>query len=314
MSISIRCPKCSQISQTPDTMGGSVFTCPACGASLRVPAIAGAATQPGQPPAPVNPFEASPGSTAQDSDSVYAAYASPSTVSAAAEKLAVPSTPFVYRPAGGLVLTLTLLLVVHILVDIVIGGMEVTQLAIDVNELGAIPLGDGESLAWFDIAYGLIGLLTVPLSLLTAILFLVWVNRANQNARALGAAGMQFTPGWCVGWFFVPIMNLFKPFQAIREIFQASDPAAGPTNWHLTGSSGVVGLWWGLWLIGNILGQIEFRLAWREEDLEASAALGAVNAILGVILCLVAMHLVRSLHRRQATKAGRGNLPPAPQP
>lgn len=314
MNISIRCPKCSQISQAPDTMGGSVIACPACGASLRVPSVAGAATQPGQPAVPANPFEAPPGTPAPESDSVYAAYASPSGTSAAAEMLAAESTPFVYRPAGGLVLTLTLLFVVHILVDLVIGGMEVTQLAMDVNELGAIPLGDGESLAWFDIAYGLVGLLTVPLSLLTAILFLVWVNRANKNARALGAQGMQFTPGWCVGWFFVPIMNLFKPFQAIREIFQASDPAAGPTNWHLKGSSGVVGLWWGLWLIGNVLGQIEFRLAWREEDLEASAALGAVNAVLGVILCLVAMHLVRSLHRRQETKAGRGNPPAVLQP
>jgi hypothetical protein len=306
MSVSIRCPKCSQISQLPDTIGGGVFPCPACGTSLRVPGVTGGTAQPAQPPAPVNPFEMPQASPAQDSDSVYAAYASPSAASGTAAAVpAMKDLPYVYRSAGGLVLTLTLLLAAHILVDIVIGGMEVTRLAIDVNELGAIPLGDDVSLAWFDIAYGIVGLLTVPLSLATAILFLVWVNRANKNARALGAQGMQFTPGWCVGWFFVPIMNLFKPFQAIREIFQASDPRSDATNWKLAGSSGVVGLWWGLWLIGNVLGQIEFRLAMREDDLEASAALGAVNAVLGVILCLVAMQLVRGLHRRQETKAGR---------
>lgn len=314
MNISIRCPKCSKISQAPDTTSGSVFACPACGASLRVPAVTGAAAPASQAPSETNPFETPTRSPAQDNGSVYSAYASPSVSDAAAAIPAIKALPYVYRSASGLVLTLTLLFVVHILVDVVIGGMEVTQLAMDVNELGAIPLGDGESLAWFDIVYGLVGLLTVPLSLLTAILFLVWVNRANKNARALGAQGMQFTPGWCVGWFFIPIMNLFKPFQAIREIFQASDPATGPTNWHLQGSSGVVGLWWGLWLIGNVLGQIEFRLAWREEDLEASAALGAVNAVLGVILCLVAMHLVRSLHQRQETKAGSGNPPAVLQP
>jgi hypothetical protein len=247
---------------------------------------------------------------AQGSELVYAAYASPPSASdAVADVSAVSAMPYVYRAAGGLVLTLTVLFVVHILVDILMAGMEVTQLAVDTEELGTIPLGDGESLALFDIAYGLIGLAIVPLSLLTAIVFLVWVNRANKNARALGAQGMQFTPGWSVGWFFVPILNLFKPYQAMREIYQASDPQSGPTNWKLMGKSGVVGWWWGLWLIGNFLGQIEFRLAWREEDVRASAALGVVTSSLGVILCLVVMHLVRSLHRRQEIKSARVTRP-----
>ena len=38
----------------------------------------------------------------------------------------------------------------------------------------------------------------------------------------------SFTPGWSVGWFFVPIMNPWKPFQAMREIWQASaEPGNG---------------------------------------------------------------------------------------
>ncbi len=308
MGLSIRCPKCSQISQVADAAAGSVFACQACGANLRVPAATSASAQPGQPPATTNPFEVPPGSPPQDSTSVYSAYASPPSVSdTAGDVAAVQSPPYVYQAAGGLVLTLTVLFVAHIVVDIAIGGMEVTQLVVDVDELGTIPLGDGESLALFHVAYGLLGLLGLPLSLLTAILFLVWVHRAHKNARALGAQGMQFTPGWCVGWFFVPIMNLFKPYQAIREIYQASAPELGPTDWKRTGSAGVVGLWWGLWLIGNFLGQIEFRLALRDDDVQASAALGAITSVLGVILCLVAMQLVRSLHRRQETKAGRNN-------
>lgn len=45
------------------------------------------------------------------------------------------------------------------------------------------------------------------------VVFLCWVYRANYNCRQWGAAGMRFTPGWSVGWFFVPIMNLFRPLQ-----------------------------------------------------------------------------------------------------
>jgi DNA-directed RNA polymerase subunit RPC12/RpoP len=58
MSISIRCPKCSQVSPVPDAMGGSLYTCGSCGATLRVPAVAGATTPANQTTNTTNPFEA----------------------------------------------------------------------------------------------------------------------------------------------------------------------------------------------------------------------------------------------------------------
>ena len=62
------------------------------------------------------------------------------------------------------------------------------------------------------------GLLILP----QWILFLMWVYRANYNVRCLGARDLRFTPGWSVGWFFVPIANLWKSYQVMKEIWQAS--------------------------------------------------------------------------------------------
>ena len=47
-------------------------------------------------------------------------------------------------------------------------------------------------------------------------------HRANYNARQLGAADMRFTPGWAVGWHFIPIAWFWKPYQAMTEIWRAS--------------------------------------------------------------------------------------------
>ena len=44
-------------------------------------------------------------------------------------------------------------------------------------------------------------------ALVVVVLFCCWIYRANCNARALGAQGMSFTPGWSVGWFFIPIAS-----------------------------------------------------------------------------------------------------------
>ena len=61
--------------------------------------------------------------------------------------------------------------------------------------------------------------------------FFMWLVRANKNARALGARDMEFTPGWMVGWFFVPLANLFKPYEAVEELYLASDPGSDAESW-----------------------------------------------------------------------------------
>ena len=63
----------------------------------------------------------------------------------------------------------------------------------------------------------------------TGILVLTWIHRANHNARQLGADDMRFTPGWAVGWYFVPIAWFWKPYQAMKEIWLAS---ANPSDWR----------------------------------------------------------------------------------
>ena len=64
--------------------------------------------------------------------------------------------------------------------------------------------------------------------------------------HALGSPGLRFTPGWAVGWYFVPIANLWKPYQAMKEIWRASK---NPGNWQAETTSGFLGWWWFWWII-----------------------------------------------------------------
>src|SRR3954463_16165575 len=76
-----------------------------------------------------------------------------------------------------------------------------------------------------------------------------WIYRARANAHAL-SHDMTISPGWAVGWYFVPIANLFKPYQAMREIWYAS--SFGGED----GPVGLLPLWWALWLAGSVLGRL----------------------------------------------------------
>ncbi len=75
-----------------------------------------------------------------------------------------------------------------------------------------------------DSRQALIGGLYLLVWLVIAVVFLRWTYLSNRNVRALGADGLEFTPGWAVGWYLIPIANLWKPHQALKEIFRASHP------------------------------------------------------------------------------------------
>jgi hypothetical protein len=230
----------------------------------------------------------------------------------AAEAPPLPAGVYVYRPAGGLVATLTALLLLIAGTDLAMGLLSVVEAIADVDlerEVG------GPAELAVGLAYLAAGLVALPATIATIVAFCIWVHRANKNARALGAQQMQFTPGWCVGWFFIPIMNLFKPYQAVKEIYQASEPAASFLDWRLARVPALLGVWWGIWIASNILSNVETRLRFGSTAPTAQRILplALLSSLSGTAAALLCLAVVRSIHRRQEAKAARqsGAMGPA---
>lgn len=115
-------------------------------------------------------------------------------------------------------------------------------------------------------AYLAVALVQFPLFLVTAILFLRWTYRANDTVHRLGAQGLGPSPGWAVGWYFVPVACLGMPFQAMRETWKAS---IDPQDWEIVRASPMLGWWWLCWLLGCFASLIALRLD-MERDFEAA--------------------------------------------
>ncbi len=75
-----------------------------------------------------------------------------------------------------------------------------------------------------------------------AIAFLMWSHRVYRNLPALGATNLLSSPGWMVGWYFVPIANLFRPYRLMAETWRFSDPWQYGRARKTT--SGLVAIWW----------------------------------------------------------------------
>lgn len=146
-------------------------------------------------------------------------------------------------------------------------------------------------------AVGVLAIANLAVLLTCVVVVGMWTYRASANAHSFSDE-MTITPGWAVGWYFVPFMNLVRPYQAMREIWLASHFRG---NWHGEPGPPILGWWWGLWIITGILGNISWRLSDEPAAAEPVYYIDIVSGVLNVILCVVLIIVMRTIARAQTT-------------
>jgi hypothetical protein len=144
-----------------------------------------------------------------------------------------------------------------------------------------------------------IGIIQLIIFVVSGILILKWIYRANFNARQLGASEMQFTPGWSIGWYFIPFTNLWKPYQAMKEIWKAS---ANPQDWKSQAVPSLLGWWWFFWIVSNMFGNASFRMALKADQINELIAVNVVTLIsdvTGIPLSLIVLAMVSKIYEMQ---------------
>jgi len=169
-------------------------------------------------------------------------------------------------------------------------------------------VADGEA---SDLRQRIIAILYTIVLIVSGVLILKWIYRANYNARQLGAEGMAFTPGWSIGWYFVPIAALWKPYQAMKEIWMASH---FPRDWNNASVSSLLPWWWFLWLVYNFLANVAFRMSLRAKEIEElmnANLMVQASDIASIPLSIVTLVLVLNIYKTQVSYKKyrtRGNL------
>jgi len=94
------------------------------------------------------------------------------------------------------------------------------------------------------------------LSLCTMVAFLMCVHRVHRNLPALGVRRLRFTPAWAVGRYFIPFFNLVRPYQVMKEAWNASHPATPRGTPHLSTAPGLAlaSWWWAMFLLPGVMG------------------------------------------------------------
>lgn len=146
-------------------------------------------------------------------------------------------------------------------------GLEAVQLA-----------ASGPTVELIEVMSGLLLLAYIPLYIATIVLVCRWFHLAARHALARQAP-LDVTPGGAVGAWFIPFLNLARPFTLTRQMLATSGA-----------DQSVVGPWQAAWIAGNMVSNVSVRA-----DGVASVVAGLLGDLLLVGAAVLGARAVATL-------------------
>lgn len=171
-------------------------------------------------------------------------------------------TPFKSPTVRGRVLQLWL--VGQVFVDVAFGILSAIHLGLLEDGAYTDP-AQLDKLAASDDRLALLGVAAIVVFLVTAVFFIAWFNRAYRNLPALGCRDRRWGTGWTIGAWFIPIAAWIIPKQIANEIWRCSVDRDQAREREIPLW---VHLWWVLYVIGTLLGNLSVRVYGDGNDID----------------------------------------------
>jgi len=147
-----------------------------------------------------------------------------------------------------------------------------------------------------DVRNGVIAIIYLIIYFISGVIFIQWFRRAYYNLHQI-VKHLSFSEGWAAGSWFVPILNLFRPFQIMKELFEETKKILTKKgiNFDENFSINILDLWWGLWIIDTIIGQIIFHYPSKTiDDLLESNMLNLASNVIVIILGFITVKIIKA--------------------
>jgi hypothetical protein len=155
--------------------------------------------------------------------------------------------------------------------------------------------------------------------------FGAFTHRASRNLLTLKSEKQGFSPEKAVIWFFIPVLNMIKPWQVFKELFKGSDPdvtTSDQSAWKTKGKiPKIVHVWAAIFVAVFIFNPRTIGWFWypvREsiDDVLVAHQRLVIADILLAVLGIAAILVVKELHKWQEARYAKvGDItvtPPLP--
>ena len=204
------------------------------------------------------------------------------------------------KPLGKLFKWLRVFLLIFIVSEILVAAGSLLILNTSSIMFGpefGYSLGDG--------IQGIGALLLLTSFIICVIMVCIFTFKVAKNLHLIGVKSFDISPGWAVGWYFIPIANLWKPYNVTSEIWLSTHYPDQPYE----STPKTFPIWWGTWIISNIVSNVSTRMSARAgifqdyvTDLpvyKTSLVLDTVSSITGMIAAWFLIGILASIANRQ---------------
>lgn len=171
-----------------------------------------------------------------------------------------------------------------------------------------------------DLVFLIIATLILVIEIVALIMTLYWFYRANKNIHAFGAKEVS-SPIMAVIWWFIPILDLWKPHIVAQQMWKASNPRIILSNgieWKNSPRSNVILLWWILLLLSIFIGipgeflnppeseQLSYNNTYTEQSMPIyEGLLNILSTIPAIVSTFLFMRIIRQISSWQEIKSGK---------
>lgn len=192
---------------------------------------------------------------------------------------------------------------------LVLGIALLAKTIIDINSGGTI-----------DFQYiGMVGTISMIVSVLffaayivATVFFIMWFRRAYFNLHQIFKKGLYYSEGWAAGAWFVPIFNLWGPFNIAKDLFVKSKEVLSLNNIYDAESheQPVYKTWWALWIISGIITRVGDKMQDSIEFATAGYILTIVGMLISIGAGLMAIKMIKQYSKIEALlpSIGTGNI------
>lgn len=181
--------------------------------------------------------------------------------------------------------------------------IQLMALVLDVIQLSLLKeISNGASVANKAMAsnearQGYIALVYMAVYLFSGVAFIQWFRRAYYNLHTLDP-DLSWDESWAAASWFIPVLNLFRPFQIMREMYRKTLISLSGSGAGLDYKVSLtpVAWWWILWIAQDLIGAAIFYFAMNDPGTPEQihmTRLSILGELLFIPLALVTLRVIR---------------------
>lgn len=186
----------------------------------------------------------------------------------------------------------------------IIVGMNILSVLSSYMQYNMLTSGDfsAEAADMNDLRESVLGILHLIIIIITAVVFIRWFRRAYYNLHLVVPNKMEHSEGWAAGAWFVPFLNLVRPYTIMKEIWLETQ--RNGANKARVEPADLVGWWWAFFILRGVMDNIASRVTLSAEDIsgfETASILHIVSAAISIPAALLAIQVVKKVSEFEKT-------------